>query len=117
MAENTNTTQTQKKTNGKWSQTGGQRAQGREQSQGTQSQSSRGEGIQDQISEQAQQMMGSVSEKAGQYAETAAEYMRGMSADPGRFIRQYPIQAAIGGLAIGFLLGAAVSRRSVVSDD
>ncbi|NJM09725.1 MAG: hypothetical protein HC883_02170 [Bdellovibrionaceae bacterium] len=29
------------------------------------------------------------------------------------FIRSYPVQAAVGGLIVGFLLGALISRRQV----
>lgn len=45
--------------------------------------------------------------------EKASEYMSGFDANPVRFVRQYPVQAAIGGIVIGFLLGTAVSRRTL----
>jgi ElaB/YqjD/DUF883 family membrane-anchored ribosome-binding protein len=43
----------------------------------------------------------------------ASEFFSGVNTNPLSFIRQYPVQAAIGGVVIGFLLGAAISRRAV----
>lgn len=61
----------------------------------------------------AKEALNTVSEKASEFAGKASEYMSGFDANPVKFVREYPIQAAIGGIVIGFLLGTAVSRRTL----
>jgi len=61
----------------------------------------------------AKEALNTVTEKASQFAGQASEYMSGFDTNPVKFVRQYPVQAAIGGLVIGFLVGTAVSRRSI----
>lgn len=64
-------------------------------------------------SEVPNQIMDSAKQAYDTVVEKASDVFSGMNANPTTYIRQYPIQAALGGLAVGFLLGAAVSRRSV----
>ncbi|MBX3023030.1 MAG: hypothetical protein KF799_15245 [Bdellovibrionales bacterium] len=97
--ETTSTSTRQSRTNGKW-----QKAQ--QASQGVET-----------GSESVKTAFDTVSEKASQYMDQASELFgsidfKSIGSSPGRMIRQYPVQAAIGGAVIGFLLGAAVCRRS-----
>ena len=67
----------------------------------------------------AENMEGQVMETAkktyGELTERASKAFDGMNMNPTSYIQEHPMQAAIGGLVIGFLLGTAVSRRSVKS--
>jgi hypothetical protein len=71
------------------------------------------QGIREQVMTTARETLGNVSDKAGEYIDRASDYFEGFNANPGTFIRNYPVQAAIGGVIVGFLLGAAVSRRTL----
>lgn len=43
----------------------------------------------------------------------ASDYLSNFNSSPLNFVRQYPVQAAIGGVILGFILGAAVAKKSV----
>lgn len=58
------------------------------------------------VMDQAQRAYDTVVDKA-------SDIFSGFNASPMSFIRDYPMQSAIGGLIIGYLLGSAVSRRSL----
>lgn len=100
MPEETNTQLNQGRRNGKWK------------NQQSQNQGSSGLNMES-AKETAKEAFNTVSDKASEYVNQASGYIRGFNASPNQFIRQYPMQAALGGVVIGFLLGAAVSRRSI----
>lgn len=58
------------------------------------------------IMESARDVVDSVRERAGGYFES-------FNASPTSFIRANPMVSAVGGVFVGFLLGAAVCRRAV----
>ena len=45
--------------------------------------------------------------------DVATDYLSSFNSSPLGFIRQYPMQAAIGGVVLGFLLGSAVAKNAV----
>lgn len=64
------------------------------------------ETVQDQVLDTAKKTYGDVVERASSAFDS-------INASPMSYIRENPMQAALGGLLIGFLLGTAVSRRSI----
>jgi hypothetical protein len=83
MQQETSTTTSGKKSNGKWH-----------------------------ASEGASGPMESARQAYDTVVDKASDYISDLRANPTRLVRQYPVQAALGGVVIGFLLGAVVCRRS-----
>jgi hypothetical protein len=105
---NTTTNTGKKGSNGKWVSQGkgGAEAGATDQSGG--------------VLETARKAYDQVADKAGEYIAPvgehlapAGEFVSSINTRATGFVRSYPLQAAIGGLVIGFLLGSMVSRRQV----
>ena len=46
-----------------------------------------------------------------QVVDASGHYLEGFSASSTKFVRQYPMQTAVGALAVGFILGSIAFRR------
>src|SRR4051812_14266882 len=96
MKESTSNSPSTAKTNGKW------------QSKDLQNLSSEADSS---LSGVQQQVMTTAKDAYNKVVEGASSAYDVVNTRGFGFVRQYPLQAALGGLAIGFLLGAAISRR------
>lgn len=68
---------------------------------------------QEAVSDVRETAMNSARDVVSDVRERAGAYFDGFNASPTTFIRNNPMSAAIGGVIAGFILGAAVSRRSL----
>jgi ElaB/YqjD/DUF883 family membrane-anchored ribosome-binding protein len=65
------------------------------------------------LSDRAEDFVKSARKTYDKVVDRASDYVEGFNSSPTDFIRQHPMQAAVGGLVIGLLLGSAIGRRSI----
>ena len=68
--------------------------------------------LQDEVSGIQDQVMTTARKAYDSIVENASGLFSKVSSNTSGLVRQYPVQTAVGALAVGFLLGAAISRRS-----
>ena len=65
------------------------------------------------MAKSAGDVQGQVQEQVSEVTERAMNAVKEFDSSPVSYIRENPILAAVGGIVLGFILGTAISRRSV----